>query len=74
MLDIQKKTTNKINIMENLENIVKSYPNDFDLGKYLRKNVDEFQNNYLNLALEIYPNDEDLGFFIRTLGYEYSLC
>jgi hypothetical protein len=60
--------------METLENIAKTHPNDFDLGRYLRSKKEEFKNPHLNLAMEIYPNDEDLGNFIRNLGNEDSFC
>lgn len=57
--------------MEKLYDIAKKYPNDFDLGEYLRSTY----KNDLNASSEIlemiknYPNNYDLGQAFR----HYSL-
>jgi len=55
--------------MHRLSDIVKKYPNDQDLGLYIRSNYDKIYNldeSKIKVSLNLFPNDFDLGFHMRN--------
>lgn len=57
----------KTNInMKELKNIIKLYPNDYDLGSFIR-NKYNYETHIFYCYIKQYPNNYDLGSFIRKL-------
>ena len=73
MLTIIMKTKQNYNMPKKitLNEAIASYPNDYDLGGFIRRNVENFTPDnvpgYLRLTVAMYPNDTDLGSYIRSL-------
>lgn len=38
---MEKETLNKVNLIYEIENLMKKYPNDMDFGRYVRKLIIE---------------------------------
>lgn len=47
---------------QSLKDIINLYPNDIDLGSFIRKNNDLFCIEYI---INKYSNDQELGNYIR---------
>ena len=59
-----------------LDEAKRKYPNNYDLGEFIRHNLYEIRDlNMLKLQaiLKKYPNDYSLGNYIRQYSYELTL-
>lgn len=48
-----------------MEDLIKKFPNDFDLGAHVREN-----KNLVDFDVNLYPNDQSLGRQVRTNFFE----
>ena len=55
-----------------LEDVKRKYPNDYDLGSFIRRNyseMDDLNDDEAGLVTKKYPNNFDLGGYMR---HEYN--